>query len=480
MSKNLHDTDDFFKNAYDHYGEDPSAEVWDKLKATLDEQDADKYKRKFVGWKRVAVILLILIGGVAAYELGMQITQNGGHTIVHSNTAENGQTIVKDSDKPPVQNKVAPHNVKITADPAEKNNPSSLAATTAIPAEDNNNIISVQPKILPEKPIITSKHNNNRYYKNTAGNSTSVDAGFISSNTNTYIFSVQGKRESVDLNTVSTYSTVPVLNTMEIKPLFHPAANSTQAVKKPAYHFKPYWELNASAFGELSQYHLDNDEENNTGNLSHQKDDIHRREKHEGSFSTGIFISRQQTKHLGLKTGLIFASTVITIAPQELYAAQESGGTVAYKYIASSGYGYVKPSFGTSPAIGDSIKSNTAQHNLKSLSIPLMISYKMYKGKFSITPSAGASINFITKATLETEITDALNKEHVIINKLEGMRKFYLGFAGEINVAYNYSKRWAINVIPGIRYAFTPITKNNVVKTYPYSLFAGGGITYRF
>lgn len=480
MSKNLHDTDDFFKKAYEQYGEDPSDEVWDKLKATLDEKDANKYKRKFVGWKRVAIALLILIGGLAIYEFGMQLHGSTKNSIAHTNAATNVQALAKGSDIAPVQNKVPGNTIKITTEPVEKSKALSPVANNVTNAKDNSSAIIIRTKILHEKPVITRRHNHDRIYKSRVANPASLYAEAISRSTNEPVFPLQVKRESVELRTGNTYSMKPVFNAPEVKPLFHPAANIAQVVKKPAYHFKPYWELNVSAFGDLSQYHLDNDEENSTGNLPPQKDEIHRREKHEASFSTGIFISRQQSKHLAFKTGLIFANTAITIAPQELYAAQESAGNIAYKYIASSGYGFVKPSFGSSPDLGDSIKSNIAQHNLKSLSIPLMISYKTYKGRFSITPSAGVNFNFITRATLEMEITDAFNKEHIIINKLEGMRKFYMGFAGEINFAYNYSKRWAINVIPGIKYAFTPITKNNVVKTYPYSLFAGAGITYSF
>jgi hypothetical protein len=35
-------------------------------------------------------------------------------------------------------------------------------------------------------------------------------------------------------------------------------------------------------------------------------------------------------------------------------------------------------------------------------------------------------------------------------------------------------------LIPALSYAFTPLTKNSVVKTYPYNFSIGIGIHYKF
>ena len=101
-------------------------------------------------------------------------------------------------------------------------------------------------------------------------------------------------------------------------------------------------------------------------------------------------------------------------------------------------------------------------------------------GKFSVIPAAGISANFITSATVKTEVTDVLSKEAVNINRLKGMRKLFAGFAGDVNLRYeNNNNRWAFNIIPAFKYALMPITKSNAVKTFPYSFGLGAGVTYK-
>ena len=60
MEKNLHNIDDIFKQAHQNFDEKPSADVWDKLESALDKKDAEKYRRRFIGWKRAAILLFLL------------------------------------------------------------------------------------------------------------------------------------------------------------------------------------------------------------------------------------------------------------------------------------------------------------------------------------------------------------------------------------------------------------------------------------
>jgi hypothetical protein len=192
-----------------------------------------------------------------------------------------------------------------------------------------------------------------------------------------------------------------------------------------------------------------------------------------------VFVSKQLGKHVGIRTGLIFANTAIVISPQELYAAKMETGTVAYKFNSSSGYGYIQPGFGL-PAIGDSIRATEAQHNLQTLSVPISVLYRFKKNKFTIIPSAGILVNLITSAKIKTEVADANNKETVNITNLDGMNTYNLGFIADINIQYSVNNRFSVNLLPTLKYALTPITKNNLVKTFPYSVGIGAGVTYKF
>ncbi len=132
-----------------------------------------------------------------------------------------------------------------------------------------------------------------------------------------------------------------------------------------------------------------------------------------------------------------------------------------------------------SPAIGDSLNSTTAQHNIQVLSIPLAFTYKIGQRKFFITPSAGIAANYITLAKVETEVEYPANRETVSINKLNGLKHFYLGFIADVNLQYDLDKKWILNILPAFKFAISPITKKNVVKTYPYSFGLGMGVTYK-
>ena len=226
-------------------------------------------------------------------------------------------------------------------------------------------------------------------------------------------------------------------------------------------------------------YQLNNDIPDNTGNNQNEKEAVSKRERHESSYSVGVMITRQFSKHIGVKSGVIFSNTAIAILPQEIYAELHNG-QIAFKYITSSGFGLIKPGFGPQPSLGDSIKSAEAQHNLQVISIPLSVSYRIDSKKFSIIPSAGLSANYIASVTVKTEVSDALNRETVNITGLDGMRQFYTGFVADLNVQYSIKNNLAVNLIPSFKYALSPITKNNVVKTFPYNFGLGAGLTFKF
>src|SRR5881227_473078 len=69
MSENIHNDDELFRKAYDNFKEEPSPGVWEKLNARLDQKDATLYRAKFTWWKRIAVVLIFLLGTALAYEL---------------------------------------------------------------------------------------------------------------------------------------------------------------------------------------------------------------------------------------------------------------------------------------------------------------------------------------------------------------------------------------------------------------------------
>lgn len=80
MNKNEHDTDDFFKAAYQQFEEEPMVDVWQKINAGLDKKDADSDRKKYVVWRRAAIVLLLIITGFVLFDSRIFKTGSG-----HSN-----------------------------------------------------------------------------------------------------------------------------------------------------------------------------------------------------------------------------------------------------------------------------------------------------------------------------------------------------------------------------------------------------------
>src|SRR3989337_3208528 len=77
MSSDLHHIDDLFRSALEENEEIPSAAVKESLLAHLDKKDAESYKKKFIGWKKAALLLLLVLAGFILYESGIWKTGDG-------------------------------------------------------------------------------------------------------------------------------------------------------------------------------------------------------------------------------------------------------------------------------------------------------------------------------------------------------------------------------------------------------------------
>lgn len=222
-----------------------------------------------------------------------------------------------------------------------------------------------------------------------------------------------------------------------------------------------------------SGYTLDSDFPNSITSIRHNED-------HEPSFSAGILATFPIKKNWSFQTGLVYTYTAIGSSPQKLYALQNADGDIAYKYITSSGYAYIKPGISPTPAFGDSLNAAEAKHVIQSLSVPIAINYTIGKKKLTFTPGLGIEANVITNTKVKIEIEDASHEETVFINKLTGSKTFYWSVAAQAELRYNISKKTALSLRPAFRHAISSVTENNEVETFPYSFGIGAGLTVKF
>ncbi len=259
----------------------------------------------------------------------------------------------------------------------------------------------------------------------------------------------------------------------QLKPISDALLTNNREKNKQLKRFQPFWMITAYASYDRIGYRLDSDQPTTINSIKH-------REAHEPSYTTGLLLTRQLTPRLGLLTGFGYSNSAIGMRPQKTYAFRDPTGDVSYKYITSSGYTFFKPGFGTQPTVGDSLTTSEGKHTIESIGVPLLIKYTVINKKITIAPGAGIEANFITKANLEVEIEDAFNREIVTARKLNGARKTYLSFIADAEIRYNLNKKTAITLRPVYRNAISPITKNNVVETFPHSFGIGAGITIKF
>lgn len=69
MAKPLHKIDTIFKEAQSQFEETPPEGMWEKLSAGLDKHDIEKYKKRFRGWKRLAILLSFLFSSYVIYQM---------------------------------------------------------------------------------------------------------------------------------------------------------------------------------------------------------------------------------------------------------------------------------------------------------------------------------------------------------------------------------------------------------------------------
>ena len=516
MDKNIPDIDQVFRTAHQAYEQEPSDEVWQKLEAGLDKRDAEKYRRWFVAWRIAGILLFIACGILALYNSSL-FEANHNNVGIASGNNQNNTHAASQKDE------------SVTVDKPEALAPEKQAAQSFTDGEEARipspvTVRGVEKKtIAPEaaKAVITKQQEEAALLPNNKAPLPAIalsEKKTIKKNAQAFIKKWQPvsdkqkstvvkqanqkqhnnsiKESNAENNSFTKINQLikPGIQTVEInrpEVLLNPYTALKQSAVEKAYaksnkpsikisHVsKPSWFLTAYASNDWSGYRMDDDDHHNRGNRGDHKDDIFERESHEGAFTLGINLTRQ-FKKWNIISGLHYAQIKIGIRPQDIYASSQSNGSITYKYVTSSGYCNIDPNFNGAPVTGDSIQSEGATHSLRIISIPFMAGYKITSRRFSIIPAIGIGTNYIAGARIKTTLKNAGNTDNISVNRLSGMHHFYLDFTAQTDLQYSITKKWSINLIPSMKYAITPVTKDNVVKTFPYNFGVGAGVTYEF
>ena len=484
MSKDLHNIDEVFNSAYKQFEEDPSPGVWEKINAGLNKKNSELYKRRFIGWKRTAIFLLLLLTGFILYESGI---------LKRGSDQPNENTITKKTDKPvaPAERHETKNQEHTLSGKVYNDELNSINKEILNKNETNSGVIVIQEDNILNKASGKSQEQQNRLSNKRVTTIREDDKPEISV---APLISGTNKKETLKNNESLSKEKINVLligknsigkiiagllkgirqsqlPVMRDSILITSTEKNTKQIRISPY--KPYWTISGFVSYDQAGYKLDSDEPSAINSIKH-------REAHEPSFSGGILLTRQLTSRWSLQSGIIYANTAIGMKPQKTYAFQDPTGDVAYKYIISSGYAFIKPGFGPQPVVGDSLTTAEAKHTIENITIPLIVQYEVLNKKISLIPGAGIEANFITKANLEVDIEDPFNREIVVVRKLNGTKSFYWSLVADAELRYSVNKKMSVTLRPVYRYAISPITKNNVVETFPHSFGLGAGVTIKF
>ncbi len=463
MKINLRHIDELFHDASHQYEEVLPEGLWERIDAKLDKEKADSYKKKHIFWKRISVILFLFIPGYVLYE----------------------STVVKNNPHQSFKNKPQPSIAQESQLKTKVNNPNPIVLlnqdkSANLTQQDLNHLGNIQTGIILAGKFIQKQN----YLRNkTAYQQISIFRKEAETKPINYLYLTEYQQNKTNFD-IDRY--VNFLNQIPPATINEAATGVKNQIKKASDKIKRDWSVTGFASYDWSQYRLDND-----APKPNEDKNIEEKETHQPSYSLGITTTWQFGKRWALQSGLIYSNTSIAIDPKKIYAVQQPDGNISYKYIISTGYAYVKPGFVTpsgttnaltlnSTAIGDSISTANAEHHIVYFSVPFLIKYKIISQKVSFAPAAGIAFNFLTSAKVKTEVENAFARESIFINQLEGTRAIYLSLVAEAGLQYQLSGNFSVNLLPTFKYAISPITKNNIVKTYPYSFGAGLGLSYRF
>lgn len=477
MNKDLHDIDELFLSGLEGYEETPSAGVKDALDAALDKKEAEEYKKRFIIWKSAALLLLLLLAGFILFDSSIIKTGRNKKSTI-ADASEN--TI-----KVPVKTTSSDNESQTPADNTALLDTGSTNENKQVNTKSNNyTLLQQQTESLfnissPATVRKKSSPNEKQPWQGITTEDALTDQRINPLQKPDKALSLQKINRSSVLSTgndkIASHFFSSILAPEQADKKNKPVAKNEPADSKQKHktNFNPFWLLSARFSYEQAGYKLDSDDPITASTVRH-------REVHEPSFSASFLLTRQVAPRWGVQTGLGYTATQVGISPQKMYALQLPGGDIAYKFIASSGYAYIKLNGGPPPAVGDSITTSDAKHLLKHVSVPLSVKYKMGKNKFIVSPVAGVEANFITSAKVEVGVDLASNREIVTVNKLKGIKSFYWSAVAGIEASYQVNKKLSVNVQPLFRYALSPITKGNVVETFPNSFGIGAGVTIKF
>jgi hypothetical protein len=505
MDENLHDIEGLFYSSLNDNEETPSPEAWNEVDKRLDKETLISIKKKYAMVKRIAILLLLLLG-ISIYE-GEKISNNNLARNNNSNSA-NHKMALPNTDK--TLNKTNETAAGITATPGKKKrvNKQISKQTGSVDGKqkptNEPNEITYKKDGSNKKYIIQNSKSRNKDQENAEVLSSTGKARLTSkppvisqmknetpAQDSSYLVTNKNTAELRQINSLKSLSSLLIKNmslhakdAIDIRhslPTLYPSraevlnTRTNSNAKNEKIHTENLSRVSITPFfsPDFAWYHL---QDQNANNQSTSAVDLEREERHEFSSTYGIMADYKINKHWGLKSGITLSNTNIVTDPEIIYAQPDNNGNIKYRINTSSGYGYILPSFSSNPVAGDSLYAFTSTHSLQYIGIPMSATYSITKNKFLFGLRAGVSANYLTQAKLETTVEKGFDNSVETVNNMQGLKKIYFSGLAGIDVNFQLNKKLSIAFAPTFCFALSSINKNAPVNSYPMTFGSSVGV----
>jgi hypothetical protein len=464
LDKHLHkDIGEQFSKGINSLSQQPREHIWENIDRQLDKTALKNYKDKLSRLRKRTLLLLLLLIGIATFSVMNFKT---------SRNESNHNSLARKKIKESIINNYNSSIITSKRDRLLKNYSIQQQTTNSIIGRINVMQHTEQGLFIVKKrkPSIKITNGTMADEETAENNKIEINKNITSEKpSETTLLTVNAKQEEAE-NKIPPSSQILKNDSLALSQNNAPSKSYKNKQRNNNYT------LTAFVSPDYSEYRLENDKRNSYDN----KAGIAKRERSDLSASLGVLLGYKIDNNVTIQSGIIYSSSNININPTKIYAEKDNAGMIKYRYNTSSGFGFIMPSFSASPAVGDSLFANGANHTLHYISMPLIAKFKLGNKKITFYPGVGVTFNFLTKATLTTDVEDRFNRETEYITKLESIRKIGYSLLLTPEIQYQLSKKTGLSAIPYFKYSLGAINKGNVVKTYPYTFGLGFGAVYKF
>ncbi len=501
MSEPIDDIDKFFLDNIDPLQEAPPANIWQNVEASLDKDNAEKYKRKAVFFKRLSAALLLLLLGTGIYEVsykskktndspainaaGAAALNKGSDNKDATNNEQNAKPGSTGKQQTERSNIISPLNTSTTIALNTNNGNTNhtgnrIKKITAVVPGISNGLNSAGKMVQWEQPVLNTgikKDDLAVVTKKQTPTAKAAENNGLQNSLPATVDQLSSPQDGVAANVKPGLHTTPG----DREPLKTITPLDIKNKKNISKNLSSPFSLTAFFSPQIAGYSLRDDDDHFPGARDDDdKDKIRNRESHKFSYAAGLMVNYKVADKWTIQTGINISKTRINVDPTTIYANKDNTGKIQYRYNSSSGYAYVLPSFSSSPTVGDSCFTGRSVNSLKYIGIPVNIAYTIAVKKWRIQPTIGVGANFLVHSEIETQLKSGADEEGKDITNIHGLRSVYFNVMASAEVLYPLSKKFSFSISPAIRLALTSINKNNVVQSFTNSLGTIIGINYKF